>query len=744
MARALSDLPQLQPQDNGREPDAAILVCGYNDLVELTLQALLAFGQRALVVDPQPLPSRTRHWHQLRGDPRQREVLQRAGIERVKVVLLLQDDDQANFELALLIRDLNPQVRIVSRLFNRSIAHYLDSVLPQHFSLSVAALAAPAFALKAVSDEFVGYFELPQLDFEKAILPPELADPLFFSPSQETTLWNVVDLTIGDNSRLLHMPLSELEETFRARVLFHYPVDGLSDFSECRVFDDFDHEAELIEGDRILVICDPKAYLQLLERNGRRGSSRAQRWASGQMKDRQSRRERGSWRWGSLLVQTRQALLAGLRNGLKGLMQVKPLVWTLTFTLGMMLVLGVINFSFIGKSVVDGLLLTIVVLTGGYGDIDDFQQPETPLAVKVLAVFMTLVGAALVGLAYGLVTDKLVSSRFGLGRAARMPKQDHVVIAGLGRLSYLVLQLLRQMGYEVVVLESETQNPLVEAAEREGAVVIRGDYALAGTLRQGHIEGSRCLICTTPNDLTNLETALTAHTLHPGLRTILRVTDPELADRMQRHIQTLGISYSATGLVAPAFATAALVGSVYGTLAWDGETLLVTLLEVSNQTHYLGLSLRQLAHDYDLVILCYQARRGKPEIFPKLWQKAGEQVLQEGDRLYVMGAVESLIRLAQQRPFPPELYQVRLLEYRNPYFEDEILSALSFYARLPKTALKPLLYNLPAVVSPPMTRDKAIKLARQLRKMSTEVQIFAQVQHVQTVAEPAPPKSEKV
>ncbi len=731
MARSLSNLPQLQPQENGRDPEATILVCGYNDLAELTLQVLQAFGQRALVVDPQPLPPHIHQWRHLRGDPRQREVLQRAGIERAKVVLLLQDNDQGNFELALLIRDLNPQVRIISRLFNRGIAAYLDSVLPQHFSLSTAALAAPAFALKAVSDEFVGYFELPNLDFQAAILPPELADPLSFSPAQETTLWNVVDLTIGENSRLLHMPLSELEETFGARVLFHYPVDGLSDFSQYRVFDDFDHEAELVEGDRILVICDPKAYLQLLERNGRRGSSRAQRWASGQVEDKRQRSQaRGGW--GSLLARTRQALLSPLRTGLRELLQRKPIVRTLTLTLGAMLALGVVNFRLIGKSTIDSLLLSIVVLTGGYGDIEDFQQPGTPLAVKLLAVFMTLVGAALVGLVYGLVTDKLLSSRFGLGRAARMPKQDHVVIAGLGRFSYLVLQLLRQMGYEVVVVEPDSQNPLLEAAEREGAVVIRGDYALAGTLKQARIESSRCFICTTPDDLTNLETAVTAHTLHPNLRTILRVTDPKLAERMQRHIQTLGISYSPTGLAAPAFATAALVGSVYGTLAWEGETLLVTLLEVSAQTHYLGLSLRQLAHDYDLVILSYQGRRGKAEIFPKIWQKAGEQVLQEGDRLYVMAAVESLIRLAQQRPFPPELYQVHLLEYRNPYFEDEILSALAFYAHLPKEALRSLLHHLPMPVSPPLPRDKAIKLARQLRKMSTEVQVVAQPQSVPT------------
>lgn len=720
MVSSLSRSPHAQVQENSRDPGVSILVCGYNDLVELTLQALEAFGHRAVVVAPDLPPHLEEQWQYLQADPRQPGVLQRAGIERIRVALLLEDSDQANFELALLIRDLNPQVRVVSRLFNHSLARYLDSALPQHFSLSVAALAAPAFALKAVSDEFVGYFELPQLEAQPATLPPELADPAYFVSDRETTLWNVVELTIGYNSRLLHMPLSELEETFGARVLFHYPVDGLSNFSKQRVFDDFDHEAELLEGDRVLVICDPRAYLQLLERNGRRGSSRAQRWASGQMQDKRQQRQGRSLGRGSLG--------SWLRRGVQGLLQVKPIVRTLTFTLGAMLVLGVINFRMIGKPLIDGLLLTIVVLTGGYGDIEAFQQPETPLGVKVLAVMMTLVGAALVGLIYGLVTDKLVSSRFGLGQAARMPKEDHVVIAGLGRLSYLVLQLLRQMGYEVVVVDPNSENPLLEAAEREGAVVVRGDYALASTLQQARIQGSRCLICTTPDDLTNLETALTAHSLQPGIRTILRVTDPELAARMQRHMQTLGISYSATGLGARAFATAALVGSVYGTLAWQGETLLVTLLEVSADCHYLGLSLRQLAQDYDLVILLHRSRPGKPCVFPKIWQKEGKTLLKEGDQLYVMGTVESLIRLTQGRPLPPELYQVRLLEYRNPYFEEEILSALSFYARLPKTALKPLLGCLPAVVSPPLPRDKAIKLARQLRKMSTEVQVFAQAQ----------------
>jgi Trk K+ transport system NAD-binding subunit len=153
MADSLSQELAGQLQDNGRDPGASILVCGYNDLAELTLEILEEFGQRAVVVAPCLPPSRKGEWQYLEGDPQQAEVLRRAGMERIKVALLLEDNDQANFELALLIRDLNPQARIVSRLFNTGLARYLDSILPQHFSLSVAGLAAPAFALKAVSDE---------------------------------------------------------------------------------------------------------------------------------------------------------------------------------------------------------------------------------------------------------------------------------------------------------------------------------------------------------------------------------------------------------------------------------------------------------------------------------------------------------------------------------------------------------------------------------------------------------------
>ncbi|MDX2273696.1 MAG: NAD-binding protein [Cyanobacteriota bacterium] len=704
---------------------SSLVICGYDQLVAQTIEVLIEFGRTALVVDlkrPEVLPEGCQF---LQADFRRRSVLEQIGIEQVRVVLLLHDGDQDNFETALLIRELNPRARIVSRLFNRTLGRYFDQAIPNHFSLSTSALVSPAFALRAVSDEFIGYFALPDLKTEgNSDLPPALPmqekatrveDPIL-SPAENSTLWNIVDLKISGTSRLLRMPLEELEDSFDVRVLFHYPVDQLADFSPYRVFEDFDYRAQLAEGDQIVVICKAERYLQLLERNGRKQSSRVQQWAAGQGSRFDQSRPRS---WSTKLFTTIQTLWQKRPT-------LSPLNQFLTLALAVMLTLGTFNFISIGKTPADAIFLTLTVLSGGYGDIGDFQEPETPVLVKLLAILLTLIGTALVGLVYGFVTDKLVSSRFGLKKSG-IPQSDHVVIAGLGRLGYRIVQLLRQMSYEVVAIEANPDSPLIKAVHQEGVEVLIGDSALPSTLAQANLPAARCLICAIPNDLSNLETALTSRSLNPMLRKIIRISDPQVAKRMQQHFRDLGISYSQATLAAPAFATAALVGSVYGTVSWDGQTLLVTLLEITSRSPYLGQSLSSLAHQYDLVILVVQPLDQPSIIFPKIAGEHKDLILGQGDRLYILGALGSLSRLARRKPFPDESYRVKLLNYTNSYFEKDIVEAIAFHSRVPAEKIRPLLKRLPAVVSPPLPREKALKLARQLKKMSTQIEVFTEV-----------------
>ncbi len=711
-----------------------IVICGYDELTKQTLETLMQFGQRALVVDEAIPDSVPEGFQFVQGKYSKGYVLRQVHIQQARVVLLLRDDDQGNFQTALLVRDLNPKARIISRLFNHNLSRNFDQHIPNHYSLSTASLAAPAFGLKAVSDEFVGYFALPRLTTEDPSEKPDLLVPGHAPVAQftqatldkqlrvggdDSTIWNIIDLTIAHGSRLLRTPLEELEQIFEVRVLFHYPVDKLADFSKHRVFEDFDHRAMLSEGDRVVLLCSPARYSQLLERNGQDGSSRAIQWASGQSIEPESEHT-GAW-----FDRARQLLQLKIE-------ELNPLTRFLSLALAALISLGITIFSLMGKQPADSLFLTITVLNGGYGDINEFQDETTNPLLKLVAVALMLVGTVFVGLVYGFVTDKLLSSRFGVGKGAPIPKSGHIVLIRLSRLSYRILQLLRQMQYEVLVIDSEEDNPLIEAARQEGVAIMTGDHTLPSTLNQARVETSRCLVCATEVDLANVETALTAQTLNAQLRTILRVSDPGLADRMQRHFPSLGISYSPARLAAPAFATAALVGQVYGTISWDGRILISTLLEIASRTHLIGITLRQLSQDYDFAILVLQPAAQEKITFPRIWEEHGDIQLAEGDRLYVIGALESLARLARRRTFPAEVYRVRLLAYHNPSFESGIIDELAFYSRHPKERIRPALRRLPRIVSPPLTRDKALKLARQLKKMDTQVEVIAESASIPT------------
>ncbi len=699
---------------SGATHPPTIIICGFDELVRQVLQTLLQFGQIALVIDldrpsqfPEGIPF-------LQGDYRSPDVLKTAQIEQAKVVMILKSDDQVTFETLLVVSDLNPTARIISRLFDQNLARHIDDNLPAHFTLSTSMLSAPAFGFKAVSDNFIGYFSLPPLRPLREH-PHALTEPLV-QGSQGDSTWNIVDLSIGPTSRLLRVPLYELEETFGVRVLFHYPLDHLADFSPIRSFEDFDHQAELLEGDRVVVICSPQKYLRLLESNGLREKDRTQAWAT---------RESEVTHFTSSDPLT--SLLHRFDDSKLWIQKLPPLTRFLGLMILTMLTLGILVFAFIGETITNAFFLTITVLNGGFGDVDILAAADTPAWVKLVAVGLMVMGTVLIGLVYGFVADRLLSSRFGLGKAGVIPKQGHVVIAHLGRLSFRILQLLRQLGYEVVVIEPNESNPLVEAARQEGVAVIHGDPTLTSTLERARIATCACLICSTRTDMLNVEIALAAQSLQLGLRTLLRIANPSTAERMQRHLQSIGTSYSPDALAAPAFATAALVGPVFGTFVWEGQTVLVTRWDVSRQSPHVGTSLWRLVHDYDLVILTFQSQTRPEIIFPKVWEELGEVKLKAGDQLYLLATMQSLSRLSRQKALPQEVYRVKLLSYHNTYFTDSIAAAISFFSRRPVEKIKPVLEHLPRLVSPALQRDVALKLARQLSQMTADVRVISEV-----------------
>ena len=253
----------------------------------------------------------------------------------------------------------------------------------------------------------------------------------------------------------------------------------------------------------------------------------------------------------------------------------KTLLMVLAMT-GVLLAAGVMvfHFAYPRLTILDAVYFVVTTLTTvGYGDI---ALKDAPAPVKIFGVFLMLAGAASMASLFGLITDSVMRVRLQefLGKRRRTMK-DHVVLCGMGNVGFRVLEHLRRLGRDVVVVEKQEDNKFLEDARRLGVQVVIGDIRLASTLERAGVKDARCVIAVSDNDLANLEAGLNARNVNEGIRVVLRVFDQNLANKIKKgfNIQT---AFSTSTLAAPAFAMAALDPSVVGCF-FVGDDLMLTL-----------------------------------------------------------------------------------------------------------------------------------------------------------------------
>lgn len=84
------------------------------------------------------------------GDARRESLLVDANVTEARAIILATTDDLANLEIALDARRLNPQIRVVLRMFDQNMADKIKDGFNIHQAMSQSALAAPAFAIAAL------------------------------------------------------------------------------------------------------------------------------------------------------------------------------------------------------------------------------------------------------------------------------------------------------------------------------------------------------------------------------------------------------------------------------------------------------------------------------------------------------------------------------------------------------------------------------------------------------------------
>jgi Trk K+ transport system NAD-binding subunit len=153
-------------------------------------------------------------------------------------VILATTDDLTNLDAGLVSRDLNPDARVVMRLFDESLARKVEGAF--HIPvISTAQVSAPTYVAAATGRKV--YQEL-RLGGQHVYL---------------------ADLTIREAGKLVGHSVGQIQKEEHVNIVMHRGPGGVNVNPG--------HEIVFRPGDEILVIAPIAALLELEEANGARG-----------------------------------------------------------------------------------------------------------------------------------------------------------------------------------------------------------------------------------------------------------------------------------------------------------------------------------------------------------------------------------------------------------------------------------------------------------------------------------------
>ncbi|MGB5150327.1 MAG: NAD-binding protein [Mycobacterium sp.] len=443
-------------------------------------------------------------------DPR---TLDTADVAAATAVVCVGDDDAANLEIALLARQLSPQVRVVARLANEVLREAVAFGNGPGAILDVADLAAPSVVEACLSR------------------------------TTHTISAAGIDFVVSGADAPRDGTLREIYGDLAPVAVIH----GDSSVTACPGRDLAVHE-----GDWTAMIGTAD---QLAE----------QRIAvSKPLSHNRVRRP--------LLRRIRDAVRI-LRDDINPMFY-RALAASMTLLIGSTILL---KFSYQrppGMSWIDALYFsTETIATVGYGDFSFIDQPTW---LRVWGIGLMFAGVTTTAILVAFVADLLLSRRLaqsaGLRRAWHL--HDHIVVVGLGSFGIRVVSDLVNAGYDVAIIDSDEDNRFLPSARRLDVPVIFGDATLPETLASARVEHCRAIAVLTHDDVVNIETGIVLRELTADQPVVMRVYDRVLGAAVAQRFGFENVR-STVELAAPWFIGAALGLQVLGTFSVGQHSFMV-------------------------------------------------------------------------------------------------------------------------------------------------------------------------
>jgi Trk K+ transport system NAD-binding subunit len=577
-------------------PARRLIVCGDDPLAYRLVEELV---KRYTVEVTAILPSRSsNHGPQIAGllaahrgrivesERLDEDAFRAANVASADAVALVKQDDVGNLHAALQAQELNPQLRLVIRMFNRRLGQGIGRMFNDCRVLSDAQMAAPAFVSAALGEVAPVHVRLAgrtlYLAQRSEVRPADVMCAVAASkPATEPD----EPILLPDESRPNDLVLAVATgERMTA-------MGG----------------AEQRVGAAPLMVVGGERRLARFRRPTLPG--RVLKWLRGQV-----RHPFGS-----------------LRSMINRKLRIATVVLLILLLVGTT-VLGVVEQI----PWWDAAYLTLLTSLGG-ADAD----PTDPVIEKITLGVLTVASIALLPVVTAAVVEAAVNARLALtlGRL-RQPISDHVVVVGLGNVGTRVMHDLADLGVSVVVVDKDPAAKGAQSAINRGLPFIVGDASQVQTLQAASVDTCQALVLVSTDDVTNLEAVLHAHVLKPGIRVVLRLFDGDFADLVQKAFGVTA-SRSVSYLAAPAFAAALLEREVVGTIPVDRHVLLLAEAPVCVRSMLDGATVAQAQDVGEVRVLALVTDEGRNTV----WSPPTNYVLCAGDMLTVVTTRRGLGRL---------------------------------------------------------------------------------------------------
>lgn len=601
----------------------------------------------------------------LLGDCRDDQVLLKAGIMQCRAILIVTSNESVNVETAIAARRLNPTIRIVMRSSRQNLNQLLKQQLRDFIAFEPTELPAPSFALAGLQAGILGFFSVGDCRFQ------------------------VVEQVVQPKDyRFDGFPAMALHKHAH-RLLSYVPAESTR--TPKRAFHHWRTDTKIKAGDTIAFVevvghAPTESALDILAHE----ASWQQTWQG-----LQSVWKRG---WRQNFNQFRQWLQA---QRIRQMVAIGLCVALLLWLAGTLLLKTALDLSW-----QQAISTAFVLLLGGYGDVFGGLEPSAVSGwVQVWCGLISLASIASVLGVLGLITDHLLSSRFEFfNQRPAIPKQNHVVVVGFGRIGQRVAAILREFKQPVVAI-TDSLEPTKMLTK---IPLIVGDPVTE--LPKVNVSGAKSVVVVTDDQMLNLEVALMARNaaqqVDRTIPVIIRTYDQRFRDNLSNLLPDAR-ALAAYELSAEAFVGAAFGENILGLLRLNEQTILVTEYQISENDTLVGKSLFQMSYGYGVVPIFHQRPNQSDVEFTELVLPANERQLHLGDRLVVLASINGLRRIEHGDLVPPRRWRLSAQKPLNPTFllycgNDlarisgcELDVARTFMSRLPG-AIELLMYDYQA------------------------------------------------